>query len=925
MSARVEVEAFLNEKQPDVLIMSETKWKTEWGMPEIGKELYNIWMKNRRDKGGGGVMIWTRKTLRVIRVEIKDSISEIVKVVVKTRLGKEMSIVGIYVAPLTMAWMKEEHGRMINDTIEELSEIASQNKDVLIVGDFNCKEINWEEMACKGSEESWGVRLLNWAEENLLTQWIDCDTRFRGSDTPSRLDLLFTSDDEIIERIWCECPLGKSDHTLIGTTLTKGMVEIKEDYKMERYRYNKANYEKLREFFGQVDWSRFDGEEDVLRKWDEFIKIYEIAIRKFVPKGRVTCKKGKEWFNRNCHEARNEKRMKWNRWRKERSESRWKDYVKARNESVEVMREERRKYEKDIIDKCKSEPRLFYKHVNGMRKKWEGITRLIVDGQEYTEARGMAEVMNARFQSVFTEEEDFSKEDEDFGESNLEVVVEREEVLKLMRELDVNKATGPDGISNWILRECCNQLVDKIHCLISLSLLQSKMPKDWKRANIVPIFKGGNKENPLNYRPVSLLSVVGKLCERVVKEKWTKHLEGKEVLTIHQYGFRKGSSCSSNLLAFYSRVIDIVQEREGWVDGVYLDLKKAFDKVPHKRLLWKIRNYGGVRGRLFDWMTDYLSGREMRTVIRNESSSWLEVTSGVPQGSVLGPVMFGIYVNDLVDGIGSYINLFADDAKLMRGVNNIGDCKKLQEDLDKVGEWGRKWQMEFNKNKCKVMEFGKSRRVHWDYTMEDVRLEKSSEELDLGVTITEGLTPDKHINKMTGKANNLLRRIKMAFIYKDKDMMRKVLVTMIRPLLEYAAVVWSPHTKKNIRKLERVQRAATKMAPELRDLEYEERLREMGLTTLENRRERGDLINIYKMLHGMDKTGEDLIKRDTGITRGHEKKLKRERCLKDIKKYSFPHRAVTAWNGLDEVIVNATSVHSFKARLDKARYQGGTQ
>ena len=145
----------------------------------------------------------------------------------------------------------------------------------------------------------------------------------------------------------------------------------------------------------------------------------------------------------------------------------------------------------------------------------------------------------------------------------------------------------------------------------------------------------------------------------------------------------------------------------------------------------------------------------------------------------------------------------------------------------------------------------------------------------MGVTITEGLTPDKHINIMTGKANNLLRRIKMAFIYIDKDMMRKVLVTMIRPLLEYAAVVWSPHTKKNIRKLERVQRAATKMAPELRDLEYEERLREMGLTTLENRRERGDLINIYKMLHGMDKTGEDLIKRDTGITRGHEKKLKR--------------------------------------------------
>ena len=136
-------------------------------------------------------------------------------------------------------------------------------------------------------------------------------------------------------------------------------------------------------------------------------------------------------------------------------------------------------------------------------------------------------------------------------------------------------------------------------------------------------------------------------------------------------------------------------------------------------------------------MKDYLKGRETRTLIKNESSKWLEVTSGVPQGSVLGPVMFGIFVNDLVDGIGSYINLFADDTKIMSKVNSIEDCRKLQEDLDRVERWGRKWQMEFNTSKCKVVEFGRSkRRVHWDYMMEGVKLEKLSEEVDLGVTRT---------------------------------------------------------------------------------------------------------------------------------------------------------------------------------------------
>ena len=157
------------------------------------------------------------------------------------------------------------------------------------------------------------------------------------------------------------------------------------------------------------------------------------------------------------------------------------------------------------------------------------------------------------------------------------------------------------------------------------------------------MYKKGKREDPLNYRPVSLTSVVCKLLEKIIREKWIQHLEERKMLSEKQFGFRSGRSCVSNLLSFYDRVTEIVQEREGWADCVFLDFRKAFDSVPHQRLLWKLERQEGVRGQLLKWMTDFLIGRKMRTIIRDKFSSWAEVTSGVPQGSVGSGNVPGIY------------------------------------------------------------------------------------------------------------------------------------------------------------------------------------------------------------------------------------------------------------------------------------------
>ena len=353
-------------------------------------------------------------------------------------------------------------------------------------------------------------------------------------------------------------------------------------------------------------------------------------------------------------------------------------------------------------------------------------------------------------------------------------------------------------------------------------------------------------------------------------------LEKQNMLTGKQFGFRQGRSCVSNLLCFYDRVTDTIQERDGWVDSIYLDFSKAFDKVPHKRLIWKLQHIGGVDGALLKWMSDFLQDREMSTVIRGTASQNREVTSGVPQGSVLAPIMFLIYINDLGEDIsnGSYINMFADDAKIQRKIVNENSCKELQEDINKIKAWSEKWKMEFNVDKCHVVRFGESsKRPEWQYTLGNENITSADKEKDLGVVMNFKMKREDHINQVTGKMYNLLANMKIAFTYIDASMVRKIITTFIRPTLEYAAVAWNPYHQKDKNKIERIQRAATRWVPEFRDLSYEERLQALNLTTLEARRKRGALITLYKCTTGIiDIDKEDFIQPSSRRTRGHNKK-----------------------------------------------------
>jgi hypothetical protein len=354
-------------------------------------------------------------------------------------------------------------------------------------------------------------------------------------------------------------------------------------------------------------------------------------------------------------------------------------------------------------------------------------------------------------------------------------------------------------------------------------------------------------------------------------------------------------------------------------DVVFLDLAKAFDKVPHRRLIEKVGRHG-IEGKLKRLIGNWLSNRRQRVCIQGEMSGWIEVLSGVPQGSVLGPLLFLIYINDLDNGITSHVLKFADDTKIFGKVMEDMDRDRVQSDLDILVQWMERWQMEFNVGKCKVMHVGRNNK-RYTYNIGGCLLKEVESEKDLGIIVAADMKSSEQCTQAYNKASRILGMIKRTIKNKEERTMVCLYKTLVRPHLEYCVSAWSPHYKKDKELLEKVQHRFTRMIENTTGVPYEERLRRLNLWTLEERRNRGDLIEVYKMFKNYASGAEvmfELDKNEKG-TRGHSKKLVKERCVTDLRKYFFSNRVIKRWNMLDQQTVDAPSINAFKGRLDKYR------
>ena len=569
------------------------------------------------------------------------------------------------------------------------------------------------------------------------------------------------------------------------------------------------------------------GEIVVQQMWDIFLVVLNEALKKFVPeKTRRAYGPVKPlWWNKDVHRVR-KNRLKW--WNKYKESHLNHDYVKFKNaerEASKLVRKAKRDLESKIAKNIKVDTKFFFKYVRSMLKVKSSVGPLADEnGNVITDDQKTAYTFNEYFSSVFTKE-DLSHMPEPKqmftgGEQEMlkNVDINETKVKSKLLKLNPSKSAGADTINPAVLKECAEVLAKPLTILFRKSLESSKVPEIWKYANVTPIFKKGSKSLASNYRPVSLTSIVCRLLESLIVDDIRKHLRDYKLILDTQHGFVEKKSCLSNLLSFLEEVTNYVDQGHP-VDILYLDFSKAFDSVPHQRLLSKIRAHG-IGNVLVDWIEDWLSGRKQRVVINGCKSGWNDVTSGVPQGSILGPLLFIIFINDIDCKIISALSKFADDTKVYRTVGKVERAFTLQEDLHSLYKWSTDWQLLFNKGKCKCLHVGNNN-PQYDYFIGDERIESTLLEKDLGVQISKSLKPEEHIAFIVKKANNLLGCIRRTYTDKSLSNMVNLYITLVRPLLEYCQQVWSPHLVKDVKKVEDVQRRFTKMINGMKGMSYE--------------------------------------------------------------------------------------------------------
>ena len=948
------------EETPYFLAFAETYLKSGIKEAEYQIEGYSHETGHRQNRDGGGVIIYINNNLTYeTLISASDEMCSIVGVYIN-----EIKLIVLMVYRPPPNYKNKYHGKLLEKSFENIvvsnvykvmKKYKSQIPDVILTGDYNFPKAIWSNGIGRSHAESISStrslqKLIDLAADLDLIQIVSEGTRETRKGNRNILELIFTNNHELVSNIYIE-PSKITDHKYIicETTYKYSLNQPSQadiqDINLSSYNYLKADWVTIKAKLTEIKWEEILGKYKTLEEKLEIILEFVISIvdehcekfkqrmanRKNIPRDRRTLHRKKKKIKKRLKEKHlsTDKKFKFE-----------KSIEAIDQKLLDSLSHQRNEEEARAIENIKTKPKHFFAYAKKHIKTKSTIGPFKMDDELITDLNEISDKLLDQYSSTFSvPNKDFGISDpsEFFCENELssspnlvDFSFSKEDIVNQISNIKNDSAAGPDYFPAVLLKECAVQLSEPLYILWRHSLDNGDIAPSLKKAVVCPIHKpGSQRSHPMSYRPVSLTSHIIKCFERVVRSKIVKFLQENNRLPKDQHGFICGRSTLSQLLNYVEELIRAWEEGKV-TDTVYLDFAKAFDKVDHNILCHKIKQLG-ITGKVGLWIKDFLTGRTQRVTANGVLSNLAPVISGVPQGSVIGPILFIIMISDLgKELIHSITSKYADDTKATAKISNIIDAINFQYELDeKVYPWAPANNMQLNGSKFEHLQVGKNLNpVNYIYTDPSGNLIQEKDHIkDLGVYISNTLTWKNQIENVVSKARVMVGWVLRTFSTRAKEPMLIIWNSQVRPVLDYCSPLWSPGpwNYKEIDLIERTQRVFTRRIEGMEELDYGQRLKALNLYSIQRRHERYKVIYVYKIKEGLVQN----ISEDNGLKFTYHG---RHGCRCEIPIYplynnragkarenSFALTACNLWNALPRHIRNISgkSIDGFKRHLDK--------
>lgn len=843
----------------DIVLLTETWLQAGVFDSEVVPNNFNIFRRDRdtstsHKKDGGGTLIAINKRIPAIRrAEWESKTSE--EVIISIPMKNCNIIIGaVYIPPSSLP-------ETYNELCCKWEQIYADNPNsiICIIGDFNVPSLIWRPVQ--------GVQWLEVSETpndvcrrvSELIEFLNLNQyNHFYNENHTLLDLLLsTSECQVL------APEALLSNVVPHHPPFQFHIEFHPNISLPvrhtpKYNFYKANYELIRKELLEINWQDELDPRSTDEALDRFYDILFNIIDKYVPYKIKKCPRYPSWFSRSLISTFKRKAKVWSKWKIYNCLADYREFSLLRSRCKRMIRECFRSHVKETENNIKSNIKSFWSYVHSLKKNCSDYPAEMTYNNEIAKnAADIGELFSKFFSSVFEEPScstiDLNSLDCSPSATPIaNIQITEPQILKKINAIDISKGAGPDGIKPIFIKNVGSCIALPLKIIFNKSLSDGTFPKRWKLSYVTPIHKSGSKSMVEKYRPISVQSCFSKLLESLVHDVVYSLVEKN--ITPQQHGFMKKKSTISNLLIYSNFIFQALDEKKQ-VDAIYTDFRKAFDKVDHNLLLQKLA-FNGIRGTLLSWFKSYLQDRTQIVIINGFESQPTAVPSGVIQGSILGPLQYLFFINDISRCFQNCeFKMFADDLKIYKIINSLSDCELVQDDLNRFQDYCIKNKLHLAHDKCLHISFTKKQKhkINYNYNIGTNPVEKVSKIRDLGILLDQKLNLSEHIEEIVCRAYRMMGFVlRTAKPFKRKESYLLLYKTLVRPYLEYGSVIWNPLYNKYIKKLELIQKKflrALHFRLTRSRKSYKDLLIEYNITSLSDRRIITDALTLYNIFH----------------------------------------------------------------------------